>query len=53
MTRAALLPQIGWIDIPADEALELGLEQAGRCQWQIFRVEWLGCGFTFMARVRP
>lgn len=47
-----LLPKIGWTDISVDEALELGLDQPARWQWQIWRIEWLGFGFTVWARAK-
>lgn len=45
-----LIPRIGWTAVPAEEAVELGLEQAGRWRWEIFRIEWLGLGIALMAR---
>lgn len=47
-----LLPKIGWTDISVDEALELGLDQPARWQWQIWRIEWFGFGFTVWARAK-
>lgn len=43
----------GWRDIDANEALQLGLEQAGRWQWQMFHIGICGYGIAIMARVKP
>lgn len=44
---------IRWRDLPAQEAMELGLDQAGRFVWQALEVEVFGYGCTIMARVKP
>ena len=47
------LPRLHWIDLSPSDALELGLNQAARVQWQVFALEWAGFGVTIMARPRP
>jgi len=47
------LPRIGWRDLSSEEAMALGLEQAGRWACQLFEVEWFGVGFALWARVSP
>lgn len=42
---------VGWVDITPAEAMEMGLEQAARLRWQMWRIELFGFGICF--RVRP
>lgn len=44
------LPIIRWRDIDADEALQLGLEQAGRIVWQVREFTWFNFGIIYAAR---
>ena len=43
---------IGWRDVTAQEAMELGLEQPARWQWSVFEVGAFGYGITLGAKAR-
>lgn len=45
------LPRLYWEEISAEEAMEIGLEQAGRWQWAVLQFEWFGFGLTIGAKV--
>jgi len=43
---------VGWVDLTPAEAMEMGLEQAARLRWQMWRIELLGFGICFMVRTK-
>lgn len=43
---------IGWRDVNAQEAMELGLEQPARWQWSVFEIGLFSYGFTLWAKAR-
>lgn len=44
------IPFIGWVDLPAEDALELDLPI--RSRWRVFVIEWFGFGITLLAEPR-
>lgn len=44
------LPRVGWRRLPAEAAVEIGLEQALRWEWWGFTIEWLNYGLLFVVR---
>ena len=45
------LPRLFWEELPVEEAMEIGLEQATRWRWAALQCEWLDRGITLYAKV--
>lgn len=43
---------VGWVDLTPAEAMEMGLEQAARLRWQMWRIELFGFGICLMVRTK-
>lgn len=44
--------QLGWFDLTYDDAVDFGLPQAARTQYQVFVVGLFGRGFTICVRAK-
>lgn len=44
-------PRLYWEELSAEEAMEIGLAQAGRWRWKALQFEWFGRGITISAKV--
>ena len=45
-----ILPKFGWTKLSPEEALDFGLEQVTRRQWEIWTIEWFNSGISLWVR---